>query len=133
MVHRDFARMAANPLHHFLGVEVVEASDGRSRVELTVGPNSANANQVLHGGVFYTVCDVAAFAALLSVLPDDQSGATHDIHVSVMRPAPLGSRLVFEGEVLRRGRGLAFTRVDVRMEGKLVAAAHVTKSLLTVR
>jgi uncharacterized protein (TIGR00369 family) len=129
MPHPDLARMDALPLHQLLGIERTRAEQGQSRVEITVSGYSANANQVLHGGILSLLCDVASYAALLSALPDDMVGATHDIHVSAMRPAPLGSRVVFEAQVLRRGRSVAFIHVDVRVKDELIAVAQVTKSL----
>lgn len=118
------------PLHRALGLELLAAEPGKSRLALNVTPACENAVGVLHGGLVYAIADVASYVALVGMLDPEQDGTTHDIHVSVMRPAPAGSRVVFEAEVRRKGRTLAFVDVEASIDGKLVASARVTKSIV---
>ncbi|AXQ31672.1 PaaI family thioesterase [Solimonas sp. K1W22B-7] len=122
-----------HPLHRAMGVERIEASEGRSRIEIDVGPTMVNAAGMFLGGNVYTICDMACYAALLSELPEGENAVTHDIHVSLMRGARAGDRVVFTGRVIRRGRSVAFMEAEARCGEEIVARATVTKSILKPR
>ncbi len=119
-----------HPLHRFVGVETIHAEGGRSSLEITVNANSVNPGGAFHGGVAYMICDMACFAALMSELPDGELIVTHDIHVSVLRAAKLGDRVRAEGRVLKRGRNIGFMEAELSVDGRLIAKATVTKSIL---
>ena len=122
-----------HPLHRAMGVERIEAAAGRSRIEIDVGPSMVNAAGMFLGGNVYTICDMACYAALLSELPEGENAVTHDIHVSLMRGAKAGDRVVFSGRVIRRGRSIAFLEAEARVGEDVVARATVTKSILKPR
>jgi uncharacterized protein (TIGR00369 family) len=131
MQHPQLALVRELPLHKHLGVRVLDSSDGQSLVELPVSAVSANPSNVLHGGIIYTVCDIAAYVALLTMLAPAESAVTHDLHVSCLRPAPIGTLVRFEGKVVQRGKRLAFVDVTATLEGKVIATARVTKSIVS--
>ena len=74
--------------------------------------------------------DVATFLALLPSLPDEEHAVTHDLTVSLIRPVTAGERVDLTGTVLRRGRSVAFMRAEATVDGEVVAAAQVTKSVV---
>ncbi|MES1938858.1 thioesterase superfamily protein [Salinisphaera sp. T5B8] len=118
-----------HPLHRHLGIERVDSAEGRARLSITVGDNTVNPAGVLHGGVLYLLCDVCAYAGLLSQLAATTQAVTHDIHVSIMRAARAGEVVVFESHPLRVGRRVAFIDVSAHVGERLVAQARVTKTL----
>lgn len=122
-----------HPLHRAMGVEAIDAADGQSRIEVSVGAGMVNAAGMFHGGIVYTLCDMACYAALLSVLPEGENAATHDLHVSLMRAARIGDRVCFSGRVIRRGRSIAFMEAEARCRDQLLARATVTKTILAPR
>ena len=75
--------------------------------------------------------DVCAYAGLLSLLSDNEEAVTHDLHVSVLRPAMLGDEVVFRSEVVKRGRQLCFLNVTATVDDKIIATARVTKSIIS--
>lgn len=119
-----------HPLHRYLGVEKIHADAGCSRIEIAVGDGAVNPRGAFHGGVAYTLCDMACYTALLSELKDDEDAATHDIHVSVLRAAQRGDRVVATGKVIKRGRNIAFMEAELHCGDRLLARASVTKSIL---
>lgn len=125
--------IAQHPLHRYMGVEQIDAADGESTIAISVGEHAVNARGAFHGGVAYTLCDMACYAALLSELAENENAATHDIHVSLLRAAKLGDRVVTTGKVIKRGRNIAFMEAEIRCEGELLARATVTKSILQAR
>lgn len=53
--------------------------------------------------------------------------------MSLLRPVAAGSRVDVSGTVLRRGRTVAFLRAEASVDGVVVAAAQVTKSVVPLR
>ena len=125
--------VVGHPQHRAMGVERIEAADGRSRVEIDVAGDMVNAAGMFLGGNVYTICDMACYAALLSELPEGHNAVTHDIHVSLMRGARAGDRVVFTGRVIRRGRSVAFMEAEAHVGDEVMARATVTKSILKPR
>lgn len=126
-------RVLAHPLHQYLGMECDAVSAGRAALRITVAGGNVNPAGMLHGGALYTLCDVCGYLALCSELDEQTEAVTHDLHVSVLRPAAPGSVVEFAGEVVRRGRNVAFLDVVARCQGKIIAQARVTKSLVAVK
>lgn len=118
------------PLHRFLGMQLRDAADPSAGIWFTVDQPAQNQAGVLHGGVIYTLMDVASFLALLPSLSDEEHAVTHDLVVSLIRPVSAGKRVDLTGTVLRRGRAVAFMRAEATVDGEVVAAAQVTKSVV---
>lgn len=125
--------VTAHPLHRAMGVRTIETAEGRSTIEVTVGSDMVNAAGMFHGGIVYTLCDMACYAALLTRLQPGENAATHDIHVSLLGAARLGERVRFTGTVLRLGRSVAFMDATAHSDERLLARATVTKSILRPR
>ena len=118
------------PLHRFLGVELLDEDDPSAGIAFPVDTAAQNQAGVLHGGVVTALLDVASYLALARDLAEDEHAVTHDLSVQLLRPVPGGSRVQVVGTVLRRGRAVAFLRADAHVDGRLVAAAQVTKTLV---
>ena len=118
------------PFHEFLGMELRDSDDPAAGIWFPVGPPTLNPVGLLHAGVIYSLMDVACFLALIQHLGDDEHAVTHDLTVSLLRPVSPGKRVDITGTVLRRGRQVAFMRADATVDGQVVAAAQVTKSVV---
>jgi uncharacterized protein (TIGR00369 family) len=118
------------PFHQFLGMELRDADDPAAGIWFPVGPPTLNPVGLLHAGVIYSLMDVACFLALIQHLGDDEHAVTHDLTVSLLRPVSPDKRVDITGTVLRRGRQVAFMRADATVDGQVVAAAQVTKSVV---
>lgn len=143
------ARFAAVPYHAHLGM-VVDALDAHAvRLRIPFAETNANPGKALHGGVYASAIDAAA--ALLASGPGvdasregrpvephasregrpvephaSHEGRTLDLTVSYLAAA-IGSDVVAEGRLLRRGKDLAFVEVAVRdVAGKELARGLVT-------
>jgi uncharacterized protein (TIGR00369 family) len=121
------------PLHRFLGMQLRDPAEPSAGIWFPVDRPAQNQAEVLHGGVVYTLLDVAAFLALLPQLSDQEHAVTHDLSVSLVRPVSAGTRVDVTGSVVRRGRAVAFLRSEATVEGTVVAAAQVTKSVVPLR
>lgn len=132
-LERLLPAMLDHPLHRAMGVERIDVDSDGARIDIVVGAGAVNPAGLFHGGIVYTVCDMACYAALLALLEEGENAATHDIHVSVLRAARAGDCVRFTGRVLRRTRNVAFLEAEARSNGELLARAAVTKSILHPR
>jgi uncharacterized protein (TIGR00369 family) len=118
------------PLHRFLGIDLCRPDDPSAGIWFPVDSPALNPASMLHGGVIYTVLDVAAYLALLPHLADGENAVTHDLTASLLRPVPAGARVDVSASVLRRGRAVAFLRTEAWVDGQLVATGQVTKTVI---
>ena len=124
----------ATPFHRYCSLELVSQEPGAAVCRIPVDDATANVNGVLHGGIVHAFIDVAAFLGLVPLFGPGETAVTHDIHVSVLKPAPRGSIVEFRSRVLRRGKNVAFIRTDayaITGQGEsYVATGTVTKSFV---
>jgi acyl-CoA thioesterase len=110
-----------------LGLELVEAAGGTSRIRLQVRPELLNFGGAVHGGVISSMVDVAIGVACHSLDAEGRRPqATTDLNVTFVRPARDGV-LECVGRIRRRGRSLAVGEAEVSDgEGRLVALGRAT-------
>jgi uncharacterized protein (TIGR00369 family) len=108
-------------------VDPKETQDGRCEVGGRVEARHLNINGVVHGGVYATILDTAMGGAVVTMLDEDETTATTSLYVEFLRPAREGQVLRAHGEVVRRGRHLAFVEGDlVDGDGTRLSQAHGT-------
>ena len=104
-----------------LGAELI-IEDGQPVVALNIRPDHFNKAHVTHGGVLFTLGDVAMGLSLyLSNNPEKDTFLSTDIHIRFMRPVTEG-RLLARGKIEARTRSTRVTSCEVCTEdGVLVA------------
>lgn len=121
--------ISKHPYHRFIGMKIEASGDGEARVAFSVSDHILNNFGAVHGGYFYTVCDVAAFVAAMTLVPDGYIAVTSDINVSVMSPVHSGD-LITSAKVLKLGKRTCFIESRIECEGRLIAVARITKSVV---
>ena len=120
------------PFYRHLGIEILEAADGRSRVRMPADPNLLNARGDVHGGAIATLLDAALSNAARAALPPGASTATIQFTAHYMLPGR--GTLVAEGHAIRAGTAIVTAEAHVRDEGgTLVAQALGTLRVLRPR
>ena len=118
------------PYHKFMGLKFVNAGEGYAELKLPVKKEIMNSNGVVHGGMYYTLCDLVASAALEATREEGHFYVTNDINVSVLLSANTGV-LTAKGEVLKSGKRMAFVEARVYNDkDELLAVGRFTKTLL---
>ncbi len=117
-------------LHRFLGVALLDPSEPAQGISFPVEEVALNNAAVLHGGIVTALLDVACYLALLPELRGDENAVTHDVTASLIRAVPRGAQVQVRGSVVRRGRSIAFLRAEATVDGMVVAAGQVTKTLI---
>ena len=111
------------------GLVVTRIGTGEIEASLVVTPALANTYGTLHGGATSTLVDIMGSFALLSVNPL-RAGVSIDLNVSFTRAAKIGETVRIVARVLKTGKMLGFTQVDLYKEdGTLVATGRHTKAL----
>ena len=109
-----------------IGLKLLEAGDGKAKMEFPLRPELiGNFHMgILHGGVVSEALDVVGGAAVQASFKDEDpfySMGTVDMRVDFLRPGK-GKRFVATGQVMRPGRILCSTRMElVNEEGELLA------------
>ena len=132
---RMLARIAPHEVAFWrtLGIEVAAASEGAATLRLRARPDLETRRPgALHGGAVASLIDAAGSAALLTTRAEDDATwagfASTDLNVSYLAAAV--SDLAAAARVLRAGRSVAFTAVEVTGEdGAVVAVGRVTYAI----
>jgi acyl-CoA thioesterase len=116
------SRLVNEPWAHALGVEYLELRRGHCRVALTLKPEMLNHQGHPHGGVIFSLADVAFGAACNS---HGEPAVALNMTISYLAAVPKGSRLIAECRERRQGRRAGFYDVTVATgEGRPVAFLH---------
>ena len=104
------------------------AGSGRS---IATSPHRhASPQATLHGGAVSTLVDVVGTLALIAHDPT-RAGVSLEMNTSFLAAAQAGDELIATGRVLKAGRSIGFTEVEVRRKSdhRLIATGRHTKAL----
>lgn len=94
------------------GKRITELGWGRCVVELPFSEHVTQQHGFFHGGVIGAIGDTAGGYAAATTMPEGSDVLTLDYTINFLRPAT-GDRLVGEGQVIKPGRTVTVTRVDI--------------------
>ncbi|GHJ49490.1 phenylacetic acid degradation protein [Catellatospora sp. TT07R-123] len=120
----------APPVMHLLGMEGIEAEEGRIVVTMRAQEFHYNPLGSVHGGILSTLLDTAAACAVHTTLPARTGYTSLDLNSKFLRPATVESGMLrCEGTVISRGRRTALAQAQLTDErGRLLA--HATSTCL---
>ena len=119
-----------SPFYRHLGMEVVEAGEGRARLRLPVKDELKNLYGILHGGVIAALLDSSCSIAVGTLLETDEAAVTLDQRINYISNVKEGV-LYGEGRALHKGRFTGVGQAEVRDEqGNLVAAGMTTSFII---
>lgn len=127
--YRRMARVIAmTPFMKHLGMEFVEAEQGRAKLKMRYQDENSTAMKALHGGAISSLIDTTgAMAAWTTaeIATPKYFGSTVGINVNYLSGA-IGEDIFAEGRVLKRGKEIIYSDVRVTNgEGKLLAQGTV--------
>ena len=121
-----------NPFGELIGLSFSLCEKGFSRCALQVTDSLLNPHRVLHGGVVYSLADTGMGGALYTDIDEDESCATVQIDIFYLAPVTSGT-LTCETKLIHRGKTTAVLESEVKNDGRLVAKALGTYSVLKAR
>ena len=105
-------------------IVVTEVGDGTSVVEVKLAPESLNPLGMAHGGLIFTLCDVATGVAART---GGRITVTLDSNIHFLRRAKDTEKLVARGRVVKAGRTTGLVTAEVFDDtDKLIATADMT-------
>lgn len=116
----------ASPAYRHIGMKVVLAEDGSSRIEMEVQEELKNLYGTVHGGLLATLMDSACGVALGSLLKAGESLVTLDLRINYLAPVKSGT-VIAEGKVVHKGRQTGVAEATLKDEtGRLAAKGMST-------
>ncbi len=114
-----------------LGLRMVKHHKDGVTLECPIRPDILNGVGVMHGGVLASIADEVAWHVILDALgTKDRNMTTSELKVNYLRPIA-GKKVIARGYVVKMGRTLCVTRIDLMDDQKkLGAMAIVTYMLL---
>jgi acyl-coenzyme A thioesterase 13 len=115
--------------HETCGFRSLSWGDGKARTEMVVAPSVQNISGNLHGGATASLVDHVGTLAIITADQEARPGVTTDLNVTYFAPAPAGSTVIADAQVLKCGKTMAYVTVDVRRahDGVLIAQGRMTK------
>eukprot|EP01098_Paradermamoeba_levis_P011910 TRINITY_DN5127_c0_g1_i1.p1 TRINITY_DN5127_c0_g1~~TRINITY_DN5127_c0_g1_i1.p1 ORF type:complete len:259 (-),score=77.91 TRINITY_DN5127_c0_g1_i1:169-885(-) len=112
------------------GMVVEKVGNGTVTCSIEVTKRLANSYGTLHGGAICTIVDIVGTMAMLTLNPL-KPGVSIDLNTSFLAAVPIGESVIIEGKVLKQGKSLAFTQVDLyrKKDKVLIASGRHTKSM----
>jgi uncharacterized protein (TIGR00369 family) len=124
----------ANPFFCLMGIEVLDVEAGRAVLSMKVRPDMLNGVGWLQGGMLAALADEAMALAIYPLLGEDEGIATISESTTFIKGVREGV-IVAEGRVIKKGRRVAFTEGEVRLDtsektvlSRTSAAFAVTKN-----
>ena len=110
------------------GITVEDADYDYGKVSLAFEDHAKNSLDMLHGGALFTMADVAAGMALLTLR--QEVTFTVSSSIEYLSAAPGTGKLTAVGTVEKMGGHMGFSRTDIRDEsGRLIAALRTVMYL----
>ena len=111
-----------DPWARSLDVEYLELGRGRCRLALTLKPHMVNFQGYPHGGVIFSLADIAFGAACNS---HGEAAVALSVTISYLAAVEPGVRLTADARERKQGRRAGFYDVTVAADdGTVVAAMH---------
>lgn len=112
-------------------IQELHKNDGKGTAlcSIKVNDDLLNAFGTLHGGATSTIVDIVGTLALLAEDPN-RPGVSIELSCSFTRAAPLGSLILAKGTVIKYGKKLGFTQVDLidASTNHIIASGRHTKA-----
>ncbi len=117
------------PYFELLSMKLVDIGIGRSTLEIGLSQKHLQPFGIVHGGVFASIIDAAAFWSLYYDIEDPDVGMTTvDLKLNYLAPAVSG-KLIASGRQIKAGRRLGYAEAQVAdQSGKVLA--HGTSTVI---
>jgi acyl-CoA thioesterase len=121
-----------NPFGELIGLSFLQLENGHSRCSLQVTDRLLNPNRALHGGVIYSLTDTGMGGALYLDLDEDEFCVSVEISIVYLAAVTAGT-ITCDSRLVHRSKRIAILQSEVENDGRLVAKALGTYSVIKVR
>jgi uncharacterized protein (TIGR00369 family) len=121
----------ACPYFTLLSMEIKDLGWGESLIEILVQEKHLQPFGMVHGGVFSSLIDAAAFWAVYTQIPQDVGMTTVELKLNYLAPLAAG-RMIATGKSIRTGKTLCLGEASIRNEEGLLLA-HGTSTMMIIK
>jgi len=121
----------ACPYFTLLSIEIMDLGWGESLIEIHVQEKHLQPFGIVHGGVFSSLVDAAAFWAVYTQVPEDLGMTTVELKLNYLAPLVSG-RMIAKGRSIRVGKTLCLGEASISNEGGFLLA-HGTSTMMLLR
>ena len=116
-----------------LGAKLTRLAPGECDIELPFKAELTQQHGYFHGGIIGTIADSAGGYSAFTLMPEDSSVLTVEYKMNLLAPGD-GELLIARGRVLKSGRTLLVSRVDVVVVkgGRETLCATLLETLMTM-
>jgi uncharacterized protein (TIGR00369 family) len=128
----EAVRRFINPCPYFelLSIEIKDLGWGEARLEIPVQKKHLQPFGIVHGGVYSSLVDAAAFWAVYTQVPEGIGMTTVELKLNYLAPLTTG-RMIAKGRSLRVGKTLCLGEASILDEaGTLLAHGTSTTMVL---
>lgn len=118
------------PFFKHLSMVVTELGLGYSKVELVINKQHMNPFGGLHGGVYASAIDTAAYWSAYCELPEESGLVSIDIKVDFLAPI-LGKKVLIEGKRIKSGKTIFLTEASMTDPSGKILAHGISKLMTT--
>lgn len=122
-----------NPCPYFtlLSIEIKDLKWGESHLEILAREKHLQPFGIVHGGVFSSLLDAAAFWAVYTQVPEDMGMTTVELKLNYLAPLTSG-RMIATGRSIRVGKTLCLGEASIASEAG-VLLAHGTSTMMLLK
>ncbi|UCE55099.1 MAG: PaaI family thioesterase [Desulfobacterales bacterium] len=118
-----------SPYFTLLSMQIRDIGSGYSFIEIDLAQKHLQPFGYVHGGVFASIIDAAAFWALYYDIDEKDAGATTvDLKLNYLAPAQSG-KLIAKGRRIKMGKTLGYAEAEVSDENEKILA-HGTSTVI---
>ena len=111
----------------YAGLRIAKIEPGSAVIEVDIEPHHMNPEGIVHGGMIFTLCDMAAGVATGATEQGRRRFVTMQASIHYLRPAR-GGRLRAVGRLIKDGRTTALAEAEVFDENdKLLVKGEFTE------
>ena len=126
---RVVGRRGKRGIDAYLGIEVTELTAGRLVAEFEVRDELITMMGNMHGGCLSAFVDHCLGVVMYPVMPPGYWAATTEFKINLLRPVS-GGTCVCTAEIRSMSRRLAVVSITIENEGRLVALAQGTSTIV---
>jgi uncharacterized protein (TIGR00369 family) len=124
-------KVNGSPFFTLISMHITNLDWGESRLEIAVEEKHFQPFGMVHGGVYASVVDAAAFWAVYPQVDDHVGITTVELKLNYLAPISSGS-LIAKGKSIKVGKSICLAEATVEDEtGKLLA--HGTETMMVLK
>jgi uncharacterized protein (TIGR00369 family) len=127
--NRVIGARSSRGIDGYLGIVVTEMGPGRLVAEMEVTKELITMMGTMHGGCLSAMCDHVLGVVMYPVMPPGYWAATTEFKINLLAPVTTGVCRA-TSEIIAMTKRMAVVRIEIENEGRLVAAAQGTCTIV---